>query len=60
MQSHHQGTNPFQQAFLALAEACESADIQRIHHLAASLAIHPNAVNEAHLKALAWVEELGV
>ena len=46
--------------FLALAEACESADIQRIHHLAASLAIHPNAVNEAHLKALAWVEELGV
>ncbi len=46
--------------FLALAEACESADIQRIHDLAASLAIDPNAVNEAHLKALAWVEELGV
>ena len=46
--------------FLALAEACESADIQRIQYLAASLAIDPNAVNEAHLKALAWVEELGV
>ena len=46
--------------FLALAEACESADIQRIQDLAASLAIDPNAVNEAHLKALAWVEELGV
>lgn len=46
--------------FLALAEACESADIQGIIDLAASLAIDPNAVNEAHLKALAWVEELGV
>ena len=46
--------------FLALAEACESADIQQIHDLATSLAIDPNTVNEAHLKALAWVEELGV
>ncbi len=46
--------------FLALAEACESADIQRINDLAASLAIDPNTVNEAHLKALVWVEELGV
>jgi len=46
--------------FLSLAEACESAEIERINELAASLAIDPNTVNEAHMKALAWVEELGV
>jgi len=46
--------------FLSLAEACESAEIERVNELAASLAIDPNTVNEAHLKALAWVEELGV
>ena len=45
---------------LALAEACESADIARINELANSLAIEPTKVNEAHLNALAWVEELGV
>jgi len=46
--------------FLSLAIACEDAEIERINELAASLAIDPNTVNEAHLKALAWVEELGV
>ena len=46
--------------FLALAEACESADIQRINALATSLMIEPAKVNEAHLQALAWVEDLGV
>lgn len=46
--------------FLSLSEACEGAEIQRINELASSLAIDPNTVNEAHLKALAWVEELGV
>ena len=46
--------------FLALAEACESADIGRINELANALTIEPAKVNEAHLKALAWVEELGV
>ncbi len=46
--------------FLALAEACESADIARINQLATALTIEPATVNEAHLKALAWVEELGV
>lgn len=46
--------------FLSLAEACEDEDISRINDLAASMAIDPNKVNEAHLKALAWVEELGV
>lgn len=46
--------------FLALAEACESADIARIVELATALTLEPTTVNEAHLKALAWVEELGV
>ncbi len=46
--------------FLELAEACESADIARIDELATALTIEPAKVNEAHLQALAWVEELGV
>lgn len=46
--------------FLALAIACESADMALIEKLAASLTLEPAKVNEAHLKALAWVEELGV
>lgn len=46
--------------FLSLAEACESADINRIVELATALTLEPATVNEAHLKALAWVEELGI
>lgn len=46
--------------FLSLAVACESADMALIDELASSLTIEPAKVNEAHLKALAWVEELGV
>ncbi|MBT9614164.1 MAG: EAL domain-containing protein [Burkholderiales bacterium] len=46
--------------FLALAIACESADMALIHELATSLTLEPAKVNEAHLNALAWVEELGV
>ncbi|MBI5750914.1 MAG: EAL domain-containing protein [Hydrogenophilales bacterium] len=46
--------------FLALAEACESADMALIDELATSLTLEPAKVNEAHLQALAWVEELGV
>ena len=46
--------------FLSLAEACESADIRRINELATALTIEPAKVNEAHLQALAWVEDLGV
>jgi EAL and modified HD-GYP domain-containing signal transduction protein len=45
---------------LALAEACESGDASRIESLAESLLLSPEQVNEAHLKALAWVEQLGV
>jgi EAL and modified HD-GYP domain-containing signal transduction protein len=46
--------------FLQLSEACESADIAHIRELAESLALDPEHVNTAHLKALAWVEDLGV
>ncbi len=46
--------------FLSLAEACESEDVGLIIELATSLTLEPATVNEAHLKALAWVEELGV
>ena len=46
--------------FLSLAEACESADIAQIVELATALTLEPATVNEAHLKALAWVEELGI
>lgn len=46
--------------FLSLAEACEDEDITRINELAASMALDPNKVNEAHLNSLAWVEQLGV
>ena len=46
--------------FLSLSEACESADMARIDELATALTLEPAKVNEAHLQALAWVEELGV
>lgn len=46
--------------FLQLAEACEEADGHRIVELAESLQFDPNKVNDAHLAALAWVEEMRV
>lgn len=45
---------------LALVEACESADAGRIDRLAEDLFLSPEQVNAAHLKALAWVEQLGL
>jgi EAL and modified HD-GYP domain-containing signal transduction protein len=45
---------------LALAEACESGDASRIESIAESLFLSPDQVNEAHLKALAWVEQIGL
>lgn len=45
---------------LALAEACEYAEASRIESLAESLFLSPEQVNEAHLKAIAWVEQLGL
>lgn len=46
--------------FLQLAEACEDADRERIISLANSLQFDPNRVNDCHITALAWVEELGI
>ncbi len=46
--------------FLQLAEACEDADRERIIALANSLQFDPNRVNDCHIAALAWVEELGI
>jgi EAL and modified HD-GYP domain-containing signal transduction protein len=45
---------------LALAEACESQDTEKIEDLALSLMLTPEQVTEAHLKAMAWAEQLSL
>lgn len=42
--------------YLALAEACESSDAERLAMHAATLGWHAEMVNEAHLGALVWSE----
>ncbi len=44
--------------FLALAEAVEEGDERRLEALTESLMLLPRQVSEAHLQALAWVEQL--
>lgn len=46
--------------FLALAEACEGSDLGHLKKMAESLQLEPEQVNQAHMSALAWVEELGI
>lgn len=46
--------------FLALAEAVESGDTVQLEMLASSLMLTPEQVSQAHLQALAWVEQLGI
>lgn len=46
--------------FLALTEAVESGDVERLEELTTALMLSPDQVSEAHLKALAWVEQLGL
>jgi EAL and modified HD-GYP domain-containing signal transduction protein len=46
--------------FLSLTEAVESGDVERLEELTLSLMLSPDQVSEAHLKALAWVEQLGL
>ena len=46
--------------FLALAEAMESGDTDRLEDLTLSLMLSPDKVSELHLQALAWVEQLGL
>ena len=45
--------------FLQLTEACESAESARVTQLAESLQMDTDQVNNKHIAALAWVEELG-
>lgn len=45
---------------LALAEACESNDRQRLEDLTFALMLTPEQVTEAHLQAIAWAEQLGL
>ena len=46
--------------FLALAEAMESGELQRLEALTTSLMLTPDQASEAHMQALAWVEQLGL
>lgn len=46
--------------FLQLAEACEGADLEKIHTLAESLIMDPDTVNKCHIDALSWAEGLGI
>lgn len=45
---------------LALTEACESQADERIEMMAYALMLTPEQVNQAHLQAIAWVEQLGL
>ena len=54
---HHQGIYG---PFLALAEACEQGEPDRIDKLASALQLGPGKINRAHIEALAWVEKLGL
>lgn len=45
---------------LELSKLCESPDMRDINRLSALLGLSPDLLNQAHLSALAWVEELGL
>jgi len=46
--------------FLALVEAVESGEPARLEEISMALMLASATVNEAHLQALAWVEQLGI
>ncbi len=46
--------------FLALAESVESGNADQMERLAGALMVTPQQVSQAHLQALAWVEQLGL
>ena len=46
--------------FLALAESVETGELPRLEDLSTSLMFTSEQVNEAHMQALAWVEQLGI
>ncbi|NTV96749.1 MAG: EAL domain-containing protein [Thiobacillus sp.] len=45
---------------LALAEACESQNPERIEEQAMALMLTPEQVTRDHLQALAWIEQIGL
>jgi len=45
---------------LALAEACESQNPEKIEELTSSLMLTPEDVTKDHLQALAWIEQIGL
>ena len=46
--------------FLAVAEAVEEGNAAKLEDLSLSLMISADQLSEAHLQALAWVEQLGL
>jgi EAL and modified HD-GYP domain-containing signal transduction protein len=45
---------------LELTKICERPDLHDVHRFSALLGLTTDALNQAHLSALAWVEELGL
>jgi EAL and modified HD-GYP domain-containing signal transduction protein len=46
--------------FLHLAKACEDKEMRQVPQLCRELGLSPEQFNQAHVEALAWVEELGL
>ena len=46
--------------FLDLVVSVEGGDLERIENLTGVLMLSAGTVNEAHLRALTWVEQLGI
>lgn len=44
--------------YLDLAEACENADWSRLDHLSMQAGLSAEQINQAHLNALSWAEEI--
>ncbi len=45
---------------LQLIEACEDPQMTQVQALSEQLGLSANEINQAHVNALAWVEELGI
>ncbi len=52
--------NGIHAAYLRLATACEEEDSNAINQLAATLDLHPDAINLAHMHALVWSEGMDI
>lgn len=47
-------------SFLKLVKACEHGQLSGVPELCAQLKLSSEQFNQAHVSALAWVEELGL